>query len=139
MDFGGRIRQALEYAGLNQSALARALDTQPHIVGSWVNHGVIPHSKHLVRLPELLGISGHWLLTGKGPMVHMDPGPEIAAYHEIAGIVDRTRLRPPDAKGDSAYKAAQQGPRAREDERSEEGSGGSRPATAKPPKGSAGQ
>jgi len=139
VDVGSRIKQALDYAGLNQSDLARALDTQPHIVGSWVNHGVIPHSKHLVRLPGLLGISGHWLLTGEGPMVHMDPGPEIAAYHQIVEIVDRTRLRPPDAKEDSAYKAAQRGPRAPEGTRSEEGSGESRTATSKPRKGSAGR
>lgn len=131
MGIGSRIKKALDFAGLTQSGLARALNTQPHIVGSWVNHGVVPHSKHLVRLPELLGVSGHWLLTGQGPMVHMDPGPEIDAYQRIAEIVDRSRARLPDATQDAAYKAALRGPKALEDTRGEEGSAENKTATSK--------
>jgi hypothetical protein len=72
---------------LNQSSLAARLGTTSQVVNKWINHGVLPEGRFLVQLPELLHVSGHWLLTGDGEMRPPPSDIETAAYRRIAEIV----------------------------------------------------
>jgi transcriptional regulator with XRE-family HTH domain len=40
----------------------------------WVNDEVLPKGTALVRLPGILNVDGHWLLTGEGEMVRPASG-----------------------------------------------------------------
>ena len=63
--FGKRLKKALVDKGMGQSELARQLKTTSQVVNGWVNRGVIPEGRFLLKMPILLGCDGHWLLTGK--------------------------------------------------------------------------
>jgi transcriptional regulator with XRE-family HTH domain len=77
---------------MTQTALAERLGINLPTVNRWINQGVIPDGPQLMRLPELLGVSGHWLLTGKGEMVHvMSEGEAKRTLDQITKIVDDAR------------------------------------------------
>ena len=63
-----RLRQAMDAAGLNDAQLAERLNTKQSTVSGWFKGGRIPGGDHLMRLPPVLMVSGHWLLTGDGEM-----------------------------------------------------------------------
>ena len=114
--FGGRLCIALHRKGLSQRALAEALGGEERAasgsaVNAWFVHGKLPEGKYMLKLPGLLGVSGHWLLTGEGPM---EPKPgEIDSYaeglreavEEVDQVLGRLRRR--------ARPAAEGGPGAR--------------------------
>jgi transcriptional regulator with XRE-family HTH domain len=64
-EFRARLRSALAGQGMTQSELARRLGVRDATVSDWFNRGTMPGGAVMLRLPELLGIDGHWLLTGK--------------------------------------------------------------------------
>lgn len=100
----GRIQQALDGAGVTATALAEKLaermgeDVFPSVTTSWVcqKGPRAPSARYLVLLPEVLGVSGHWLLTGDGPMRPPNPNRETRAFREIAALVDRVREEVPE-------------------------------------------
>lgn len=61
-----RLRQALERRGISQVELSRALQVRAATVTDWLNRGTMPGGAILLRLPALLRVDGHWLLTGEG-------------------------------------------------------------------------
>jgi transcriptional regulator with XRE-family HTH domain len=50
--------------GLTQTELARRLDVRDATVSDWFNRGTLPSGSVMLRLPTVLGVDGHWLLTG---------------------------------------------------------------------------
>jgi hypothetical protein len=60
----GRVIDAM--AGRPQSWLANQLGVAQGVVQPWLADGKPIHAKYLARLPAILGVSGHWLLTGQG-------------------------------------------------------------------------
>lgn len=64
-EFRGRLRSALSGRGMTQTELARRLSVRDATVSDWFNRGTMPGGAVMLRLPELLGVDGHWLLTGK--------------------------------------------------------------------------
>ena len=91
---GQRIQLAIDAAGSNQSALARALKlSSSGIVNGWVKQGTPPGGEHLEQLPHILKVNGHWLLTGEGVMRLDKPNAEIEAYYRMEAVV-LERLRP---------------------------------------------
>lgn len=77
-----RVALALEASGLSQSALAEALGTAQSTVQNWVAQGKPPGGAHLAKIPGLLNVSGHWLLTGKGPMGAPGATPDLERARE---------------------------------------------------------
>lgn len=63
-----RLELAKEARGLDQKGLADAAGVSQANVSRWLAGKALPGADVLVRLPEALGVSGHWLLTGQGPM-----------------------------------------------------------------------
>lgn len=77
-------------AGFDQTRLAEAVGTTQQTVSAWLAKGILPEGKAMVRLPGVLGVSGHWLLTNEGPRdlpTEVDPG-----YREgLRQALDRIR------------------------------------------------
>ena len=64
---GNRIRWARERADMTQSELATQVNVAAGSrVSEWENDRRQPSAPVLMALPGVLGISGHWLLTGGG-------------------------------------------------------------------------
>lgn len=64
---GNRIKWAREQAGITQGELAERVGVAAGSrVSEWENDRRQPSAPVLMALPEVLGVSGHWLLTGQG-------------------------------------------------------------------------
>jgi transcriptional regulator with XRE-family HTH domain len=50
---------------MTQTQLARQLGVRDATVSDWFNRGTMPSGSVMLRLPDVLGVDGHWLLTGK--------------------------------------------------------------------------
>ena len=64
--FFDRFLWAAARAGIGPWRLAQLLGTSPATTHSWFRRRSLPGGRHMIRLPEILGVNGHWLLTGKG-------------------------------------------------------------------------
>lgn len=87
-NFGDRVGDGIEHAKTNQSELARALKVRPGTVNAWVKGTALPEGKYLLKLPGLLKVNGHWLLTGDGEMTTPDPDVGEAVLQEMAALID---------------------------------------------------
>lgn len=65
--FFDRLRQLLEDRHMSQADLARDLGVGDATVSEWFTRGRVPQGDVMLRLPHVLQVSGHWLLTGEGP------------------------------------------------------------------------
>lgn len=65
--FTRRLREAFKDSRLTQEELAEATGAGVGTVNGWIKDGAMPGAERLIRLPEALGVSGHWLLTGEEP------------------------------------------------------------------------
>lgn len=65
--FFERLRQCLDARGMSQADLARDLGVGVATVSEWFTRGRVPNGDVMLRLPNTLEVSGHWLLTGEGP------------------------------------------------------------------------
>lgn len=72
--FLARLRRGLEARGMSQAELARALGVGEATVSEWFTRGRVPQGDVFLRLPSVLQVNGHWLLTGDGPEELADPG-----------------------------------------------------------------
>jgi transcriptional regulator with XRE-family HTH domain len=66
MSLGARIRQAREARNLSQAEVARAFKLTREAVSQWESGGTAPTLDRFEALSDLLGVSGEWLLTGRG-------------------------------------------------------------------------
>lgn len=67
-----RLRLAFQRWGGSQSELAAKVGTAKGTVSDWFNpkkDAIVPDGERMAKLPAVLGVSGHWLLTGEGPTV----------------------------------------------------------------------
>ncbi len=64
-EFCARMREAMARQGMTQAELARRLDVRDATVSDWFNRGALPSGAVMLRLPEVLRVDGHWLLTGE--------------------------------------------------------------------------
>jgi HTH-type transcriptional regulator, cell division transcriptional repressor len=81
-DFVDRLRAALDDAGITQSRLAQELDVRPATVSDWLTRKSIPGGEAMMRLPAILHVDGHWLLTGEGSPVREQGGETAVAGGE---------------------------------------------------------
>lgn len=91
MSFAGRLRVAMKANDLNASQLAALLDTSPSRTKAWLDGDSLPGGEHMTKLPGVLHIDGHWLLTGDGNMVRQEMTIAEASLHQIFAVVDRAR------------------------------------------------
>lgn len=73
-EFIRRVRLAMDQSGISQNELARRTGQSSQGVSDWFAKGALPGGEALIRLPDALGVSGHWLITGEGSMVPAGDG-----------------------------------------------------------------
>lgn len=62
-------------AGVRQAELARLIGATEGQVGMWERGESEPSVAYLGEICRVLGVSGHWLLTGSGPVAAAEIGP----------------------------------------------------------------
>ena len=75
--------------GVTQTELGKRIGVRQATVSQWLSrtNPSEPKADQLVRLPESLGINGHWLLTGRGSMDDT-PGDVETKLEAIRRILD---------------------------------------------------
>ena len=63
-DFGTRLREAIDDAGLTQVRLAEQIGVRPNLVSLWVQEKSLPSTPNLARLVSVLRADAGWLLLG---------------------------------------------------------------------------
>ena len=96
--FRHRLRQAVEACSLEKQEIARRVGLRrPGTLSAWIGDGpdfAIPRGQQLLRLPGILGVSGHWLLTGEGPMRGGEDGLRLQVIRQIVdGTIDDDTAR----------------------------------------------
>ena len=92
-----RIIYAFTLSGLQQTEIVKALGIDRSRVSRWFNsdaeQGETPGPDYLPLLPDLLGVDGHWLLTGDGPMRRTDPAASRVALDRIERVLREAKDR----------------------------------------------
>lgn len=83
--FFERLRQVLGDRAMSQAELARELGVGVATVSEWFTRGRVPSGDVMLRLPHVLLVNGHWLLTGEGPR---EPEPSGGGDPYQRGIED---------------------------------------------------
>ena len=91
--FRDRLKQAVEACPLEKREIAKRVGlSRPGTLSTWLADGpdfAIPRGQQLLRLPGVLGVSGHWLLTGEGPMRGGEDGLRLQVIRQIVdGTID---------------------------------------------------
>lgn len=63
-----RLRYALALSGKGQNQVAREIGASSSVASAWFDgsNEILPGGKFLMRMPKVLGVNGHWLITGEG-------------------------------------------------------------------------
>lgn len=87
--FRDRLRLAMSVRGITQTELGKRIGVRQATVSQWLSrtNPSEPKADQLLRLPDALGINGHWLLTGRGSMDDT-PGDVEAKLEAIRRILD---------------------------------------------------
>lgn len=85
--FAERLRRAMDAAGMDQRTLARSLRVREATVSDWFGKGILPRLDVMARVPGVLRVDGHWLLTGEGDMHRRERSAKEAAYDAMADVV----------------------------------------------------
>lgn len=109
--FGGRLKEALDDIGREQTWLAETIPAREGTVSNWVTDKALPAGKSLRRIVELLGCNAHWLLMGEGPKKVIYPGDAEKALQEIH---ERARQYTATPQGDGFYKSTKPPEKTRE-------------------------
>lgn len=65
-EFGDRLRAARKKAGMNQWALAKAVEVSQNAISNWENGHKLPNVRVACKLAEALRVSTGWLVAGEG-------------------------------------------------------------------------
>jgi transcriptional regulator with XRE-family HTH domain len=87
-----RLNQIVQTAAEKKAACAK-LNIDSGMLSRWLSGERDPEADNLAKIPEALGVSGHWLLTGEGP--REAPGEAvIGPYRQarIEAVVEVRRL-----------------------------------------------
>ena len=92
-DLAARVRMALAADGRTQKEIADALGWDPSKLSRYGSRTdpMEPGAGAAAALVAELGVSGHWLLTGEGPMYPEQEDAQAEAFEAIAHIVQAVR------------------------------------------------
>lgn len=94
--FAGRFREAVAASGLTHERLAEILDVREATISEWANGRRSPRLEHLERLPAVLGVSGHWLLTGQGERSYVGEGEAARTLKDVRAALDGRAITLPE-------------------------------------------
>jgi transcriptional regulator with XRE-family HTH domain len=72
-NFGTRLREAIDTAGLTQLQVAQRIGVHPNLVSSWVGDKTLPCVPNLAQLVSTLQVDADWLLLGGAKRDRDDP------------------------------------------------------------------
>lgn len=91
--FFDRLRVLLKDRRMSQADLARDLGVGEATVSEWFTRGRVPQGDVMLRLPHVLQVSGHWLLTGDGARelaFQGDEDPYLRGVRDAVGRMGRS-------------------------------------------------
>lgn len=91
---GERLLLLRKRAGMTQGQVGELVDVQHSQVSRWERNEVMPSGDQLLTLRAHFGVSGHWLLTGEGPVYPEESDQKELAYDAIEALVGAMK---PDA------------------------------------------
>lgn len=62
---------------LTQAAFAERVGVSQSRVSDWLADKQLPDGRHMVEIPKVLGVSGHWLLLGEGNSSPPSTAPDV--------------------------------------------------------------
>lgn len=111
--FAGRLALAMTRKSLKQTGLAKKIGALQGVVQRWLTTDKLPEGKYMVKLPGVLGVSGHWLLTGVLPIEPPGEEPDLQATYTAGWFLaqDAARravvaLKPPPTLDEAAWASA---------------------------------
>lgn len=93
---GGRLREAREAAGLDQTEAGALVGAHRNTVQAWEKERQTIPVEYVAALAERSRLSGHWLLTGTGPR---QPASEDSAQAKLEAIRRIIDTAPPASAG----------------------------------------
>lgn len=96
--FGDRLARAREFAGMDQSQLARRLGVKASTVRNWEADRSEPRANRLQMVSGLLGVSMIWLISGEGDGVPEDVEGEIDTSELTDVMAELRELRVAQAR-----------------------------------------
>jgi transcriptional regulator with XRE-family HTH domain len=102
-----RLREGMKGRSMSQTMLARQLGVRDATVSDWFNRGTMPSGSVMLRLPDVLGVDGHWLLTGK-PSPGNSKGPRALGEEERAQVATLMDIALRIVRGEAGERGAQQ-------------------------------
>lgn len=90
--FRTRLREGLARRRMSQTELARQLGVRVATVNEWLNRGTMPSGPIMLRLPGILSLDGHWLLTGERRAAGGAPLPSERRERVAALLEEALRL-----------------------------------------------
>jgi transcriptional regulator with XRE-family HTH domain len=89
-----RVDAAMKRQGMNKGGLAKALGIErAGTVSQWWTKSRLPDSAVILRLPEILEVDGHWLLTGEGDMVRAAPTDAQTFVEDVEALLARVKRK----------------------------------------------
>jgi len=106
-EYGKRLLQAMEYAGLNQKEFVAKAELPQSTVSTAITRG--NSSSHTALFAKICGVNAHWLSTGEGEMIQPETAPEMsdklkAALASVSGLL---RSIPEDQWGNALMDIAE--------------------------------
>ncbi len=83
--FWVRLHKAIADARLSHAELARQTGLAKGTISAWKRNQGLPKGAALLQLPAILGVNGHWLLTGEGAQEPPNGQPMLARAIEASG------------------------------------------------------
>lgn len=90
--FSGWLRAELRRREMNESDLARALETTPSVVNRWVHGDRVPSPKSCAQLADVWGLSPDFVLTLAGHRPHVEPMAADDPRAELIAMLETIRL-----------------------------------------------
>lgn len=81
--------------GITQGELAATLGLTHGQISRWERDKAVPSADQLAVMRAHFGVSGHWLLTGEGPVYPADQDAKELAYEAIEALVGATKKGAP--------------------------------------------
>lgn len=88
---GGRLKAALQEAGLRQRAVAEHFGVTEQAVSQWARNETVPDMGKLFALAKLLGVRAEWIVAKSGERYPMQPQGESLAVGQAVPVIDRVQ------------------------------------------------
>lgn len=94
MSINNRLREVMEYNGLNIKAFAKLLDVPYRTLQNYLLNERNPSAELLIKVSDVLNVNLNWLMRGKGEMFHFTLNNELTEKEQ--SLINYYRMMPND-------------------------------------------